>query len=126
MTRGKNFVGQITPSIIDGEYIRCHFSQPAPIEVAGKQRGVRLFPGDDTPRVFRDCCLVNCEVPPGSTIIGGNTAIKVVRALTGSDTITVDGEEIVLEYYADIIHGRVNPDTLAYEDKTVPEEVEVK
>ncbi|MBN2560632.1 MAG: hypothetical protein JXQ75_06855 [Phycisphaerae bacterium] len=75
MTKHKNFAGKTTPAVIDVEYRDCNFSQRRPEERDGKKVGVRLFPGDDTPRTFIRCNLVNCEPPPGSTLVTCNTAI---------------------------------------------------
>ncbi len=80
MTEKKNFSGQTTPKIKDTEYRNCNFSQPDCVDDAGKMRGVRIFPGDDTPRTFIGCNMVNCEPPLGSTQIDCNNAI--VRRLT--------------------------------------------
>ena len=67
---------------------------------------VRLFPGDDTPRTFENCNLVNCEVPPGSTVIKCNTTIRRTLVPTSTDEIVVDGESIGNTIYHDIIYGR--------------------
>lgn len=75
MTEKENFSSQVTPKIKDKEYQNCNFGQPDCVEVAGKMRGVRIFPGDDTARTFIGCNMVNCEPPPGSTQIDCNNAI---------------------------------------------------
>ena len=116
MTRNKNFNGQPTPSIIDTGYEFCNFSQPQPVDVGGKMQGVRLFPGDDTPRTFINCNMTNCEPPPGSTLTGCNTTIVEKNILSGaSDKITIDGVNIVEEHHINRIHGRFNPDTQKYD-----------
>ncbi len=97
MTERKNFSGQATPSIIDTEYQRCNFTQTLPDPNLPNR--VRLFPGDDTPRTFFRCNLVNCEVPPGSTVIKCNTSIVASNMLIGSITITVDGKSGSIEFY---------------------------
>ena len=126
MTRRKNFKGQVTPRIIDTEYVECNFVQPAPINVAGKMRGVRLFPGDNTPRTFEECNLINCEVPPGSTVIHCNQAVVEYGIVTSSDRVQVDGGTIaVVEHHVNRVHGRQHPDTLEWEDKDTPDEIEV-
>ncbi len=99
----KNFSGQATPSIIDPNYIRCNFAQtlPDPNVVNGPNEPdrVRIFPGDDTPRTFFRCNLVNCEVPPGSTVIKCNTSIVAPNMLIGSITVTVDGKSSSINFY---------------------------
>ena len=122
MTKGKNFSGQPTPSIIDTEYRRCNFSQPAPIDVAGFKRGVRLFPGDDTPRTFVNCGMMNAEPPPGSTVTGCLTVVKQMGVVTSTDTITIDGASETVEHHSDFVHGRFDPATGGYEDFPVPDE----
>ena len=125
MTEGKNFSGQPTPSIIDTEYRRCNFSQPAPIDVAGRKRGVRLFPGDDTLRTFVQCNLMNYEPPPGSTVTDCLTVVKEVRVVTSTDTITIDGESETIQYHRHRVHGRYDPATGGYIDLPTPEETEI-
>ena len=90
MTEGKNFRGQATPSIIEGV-----------------KKGVRLFPGDDTPRTFISCNMVNCEPPPDSTQIGCNNAI-VERDVVYSmdDLIEIDGEVISGTQLKDVCYGK--------------------
>ena len=122
MTEGKNFSGQPTPSIIDTEYRWCNFSQPAPIDVSGKKRGVRLFPGDDTPRTFVNCGMMNAEPPPGSTVTDCLMSIKEVGKVTSTDTITIDGVSETVEHRSDFVHGRFDPATGGYIDLPTPEE----
>ncbi len=97
VTERKNFSGQATPSIIDTEYQRCNFAQTLPDPNLPNR--VRIFPGDDTPRTFVRCNLVNCEVPPGSTVVRCNTSIVAHNMLIGSITITVDGQSSSVEFY---------------------------
>ena len=97
VTERKNFSGQATPSIIDTEYQRCNFAQTLPDPNLPNR--VRIFPGDDTPRTFFRCNLVNCEVPPGSTVTKCNTSIVAPNMLIGSITITVDGNSSSIEFY---------------------------
>lgn len=96
-TERKNFSGQATPSIIDTEYRRCNFVQVLPDPNLPNR--VRIFPGDDTPRTFFRCNLVNCEVPPGSTVIKCNTSIVASNMLIGSITITIDGKSSSIDFY---------------------------
>ncbi len=122
MIVGKNFSGQPTPSIIDTEYHWCNFSQPAPIDVEGSKRGVRLFPDDDTPRTFVNCGMMNAEPPPGSTMTDCLTCIKEREKVTSTDTITIDGVSETVEHHSDFVHGRFDPATGAYEDFPVPDQ----
>ena len=104
VTKGKNFSGQVTPSIIDDVYENCNFAQPAPVDTAGVMTGVVLFPGDNTSRTFTDCQMMNCEPPPGSTITR-KCKLRAKQVHVDSDTITVDGISFELKFYADIIYG---------------------
>lgn len=122
MTEGKNFSGQATPSIVDTEYRWCTFSFPAPIDVAGKKRGVRLFPGDDTPRTFINCGMMNVEPPPGSTLTRSRVIIKGFGVVTSSDTITIDGASETVEHHSDFVYGKYDPATGDYVDLATPQE----
>lgn len=106
MTENKNFRGQATPSIIDTEYLNCNFSTMNCIDVGGVKKGMRLFPGDDTPRVFINCNMSNCEPPPGSTQINCNTSISEKAVEVGSEDLEIDGEIIKIKDYANIYYGR--------------------
>lgn len=97
MTERQNFSGQVTPSIIDVEYKRCNFSQI--LSDPNLPNRVRLFPGDDTPRTFFRCNLVNCETPPGSIVTKCNTSIVAYDMLIGSITVMVDGKSSSIEFY---------------------------
>ena len=97
LTERKNFSGQVTPSVIDSEYRNCNFAQTLPDPNLPNR--VRIFPGDDTPRTFYRCNLVNCEVPPGSTVIKCNTSIVASNMLIGSITVTVDGKSSSIDFY---------------------------
>ena len=121
MTKYKNFSGQTTPDIVDDVYEQCNFSQPAPADDGGTKKGVRLFPGDDTPRTFIDCNLVNCEPPPGSTVTGGNTTIKDLDVVIDSDTVTIDGESVTLNNIGSIVYGHFNKETQQYDYLDTPE-----
>lgn len=100
MIEKKNFAGMTTPPEIDLEYRNCNFRQEGQPDGLGGWMPIRIFPGDDTPRTFFECNLVNCLPPPGSTLIRCNTQLCEYDR---------DG--------ADHIHGRVNPQTLARETK---------
>ena len=119
-----NFTNEPTPSDIDTEYRFCNFTQKVPLDVGGKKRSVRLFPGDDTPRTFFHCNLTNAEPPPGSTLTSCNTTVAAWRVPTTADTITVDGESVALQHHATFIYGRFDPDTWSYVDLPIPEEHE--
>lgn len=122
MTSNQNFAGQTTPSVIDTEYERCNFTQFGLRDDAGKKRGIRLFPGDDTPRTFTRCNLVNAEVPPGSAIIDCNTTIRESGILVGSDDMVVDGEVFRVEHHSDFVYGHFDGDSGLYVDLALPEE----
>lgn len=125
MITRKNFSGQPTPSIVDAEYKNCNFLQPIPIDVSGNKQGVRLFPGDDTPREFTECNLVNAEPPPGSTLRRCNTIVKEYYLLSSTETVTVDGESVTLEHHKDVIYGRYNAATGTYDYLPSPQEIEI-
>jgi len=126
MIEGKNFMGVPIEDIPkDTEYRHCNFSQPQCIDVAGQKKGVRLFPGDDTPITFIGCNLVNCEPPPGSLIMGkSNSTIKEFQAKDSTELITIDGFDIDVDSYVDIIYGRYRDG--AYEYLSTPTKVPVK
>lgn len=106
-----NFSGMITPSVIDSEYVECNFSQPAPIDVAGSKKGARIFPGDDTPRTFTRCNLVNAEPPPGSTINECNTTIMEIGLVDSVEDIIVDGVVVgTVTHHKNVVHGRILSD----------------
>ena len=128
MISGRNFTGTDIADIpVDTEYQRCNFSRRAPIDIGGGvMRGHRLFPGDDTPRTFTDCNLVNCEPPPGSTVVRCNTTIVDTRIVSSTETITLpDASEIVVEHHSSIFYGKYNPATETYDDEVTPVETEI-
>lgn len=107
MTEKKLFVNQDTPSIIDTEYRNCNFGHDNPIQDGSSWKGNRLFPGDDTPRTFISCNLINCEPPPGSTVIGGNNAILQPKVFDYAENgIVIDGQPIVINHYKRIVYGK--------------------
>jgi hypothetical protein len=107
MTSNKNFSGQSTPSIIDDTYYRCNFTQPQPVFYRdGSAHGVRLFPGDDTPRSFLECNLTNCEIPPGSTVEECNTAVVSRHQAIATEEVIVDGRAVTrTTKEGNIMHG---------------------
>lgn len=125
MTTEKNFSKTPTPSIADGHYLRCNFSQLQPVDSGGGvMRGVRLFPGDDTPRTFEECTLTNCEVPPGSTIIRGARIIRETFIILRTDTITIDGVPEDVDVIGHRTHGTFG-EGMNYIDLPAPIEEEV-
>ena len=124
MTEHKNFTNQPTPRIVDKEYRFCNFTQTESVDVAGKKRGIRLFPGDDTTRTFINCNLTNCEPPPGSTLVKCNTTIVAWGIPTTQDVITVDGESVVLQHHSTFVYGRFDPVAWEYIDLPSPDEHE--
>lgn len=118
MTENKNFCGQVTPSIIDIEYERCNFAHKNCID-DGQKKGVRIFPGDDTPRTFRNCNLTNCELPPNSTTVSCTTAILESCAYVDSDTVEIDSEVIEVKNYATIIYGNYRDGEYIYRSAPV-------
>ena len=126
MIKNDSFIGQTTPSKIDIEYRNCTFSQPAPIDDNGDKKGVRIFPGDDTPRTFFECNLVNCEPPPGSTLTNCNTTIRDSNLLVNTDTVTIDGQSTNVEERVDRIYGRFNPTTFEYDYKPSPIDIPIE
>lgn len=107
MIERKNYSGNPDPDVGgETEFTRCNFTQPEPVLDGSVYIGVRLFPGDDTPRTFIDCNLVNCEVPPGSTVTRGNTTIRRTRVQTSSDELVIDGVTLTTPIYQDVIYGK--------------------
>jgi hypothetical protein len=88
-------------------YKNCNFSIPNCVDDGGHKKGVRLFPGDDTPRTFINCNLINCEPPPNSTLTGCNTAI-IDRGVGVSteDAIEIDGTAIECTQLKDVVYGK--------------------
>ena len=124
MISQKNFTKIPVAEIpVDTEYFQCNFAQAAPIDVLGKKRGTRLFPGDDTPRTFTRCNLVNCEPPPGSTLVDCNTWIVENNVVMSTDNVRVNGgPNLKIDHHSHLTHGRWNPDTESYDDETIPHE----
>lgn len=113
MTKGKNFSGQSTPSIVDDTYYRCNFAQPQPVFYRdGSAHGVQLFPGDDTPRTFIECNLTNCLVPPGSTVEDCNTAVVSRNIATITEEVEVDGRIVTRAIKeGNVMHGHYDEST---------------
>lgn len=120
MIKGKNFQKTLIGDIPkDSEYQKCNFSRQNCIDDAGQKKGVRLFPGDDTSRIFIECNLVNCEPPPGSTVIDCNTAIRENTIEVGSENIEIDGDIIEAKEYVNMIYGRYHNGQYVYKASPV-------
>ena len=131
MTKNKNFSNQATPSVIDTEYQDCNFAHTNCIDDAGQKKGVRIFPGDDTPRTFIDCNVTNCEPPPNSIIKKANgnlTGPSIIERMVvvATDTVTVDGNSITVDEYADRIHGSLFEGVYSYHATPIDIPREVK
>jgi len=113
MTKNKTF-NTPTPSIVDVEYGYCNFRQPAPWGDGPNKIGVRIFPGDDTPRIFRYCTLINCELPPGSIAEHCNTALVVTGIVVSSEDVIIDGETITVEDFVSRTYGKYDAATEGY------------
>lgn len=122
MTERENFSGQVPPLIIDDEYRNCNFSQPQPLDVGGLKRGVVIFEADTTPRTFVDCNMTNCEPPPGSICTNCNLTIAERNVATTTETVTIDGEDIVLQHHSNFIHGHYDSVAETYRDLDTPRE----
>lgn len=126
MISKKNFSGVPVGDIpVDTDYFSCNFVQDQPVDNAGSWEGVRLFPGDDTPRVFTRCNLLNCEPPPGSTVIDCQTGIIVRRQPSVADTVTIDGVTLTAQRYEDVAYGKYNAQTESYDYYPTPIRYEV-
>lgn len=107
MTEKNNFSNQDTPPIVDTEYRNCNFSHTSAVQDGSNWKGHRLFPGDDTPRTFIHCNLINCEPPPGSTLVKCNCAIIRPEVSDFTDEpIEIDGETITVNHYKRIVYGK--------------------
>ena len=123
--RDKNFSNMDPATIpVDLEYERCNFTQTVPDTSGANPTGVRLFPGDNTARTFRNCNLVNCEPPPNSTLISCNTSINEYGVFDYTETITVDSVVASSrDFTKSVNYGRYNPDNGQYEYHPTPIEV---
>ena len=110
MQVNKNYRDLQTPSEVDTEYVGCCFAQSQPVDIEGVKTGVRLFPGDDTPRTFTKCNLANCEPPPGSILVKCNTTLITRQVLVNTSTIVINEQEVIVGDEVDIIHGRYDQD----------------
>lgn len=125
MTENKNFSWISTkPLIIDTVYKNCNFSQHQPVEVGGKMQGVRLFPGDDTPRTFINCNLTNCVPPPGSTLTKSAPTIIGKNVIANTEEVDIDGEIIEVHDYVNRIYGSWWEGEYTYHD--IPIDIKVR
>lgn len=122
----KNFSNQQTPSVIKLEYHNCNFTQTQCAWKDSKAVGVRLFPGDDTPRTFINCNMTNCEPPPGSVTTNCNTAICERNLVIENEDIVIDGFSIVVDKKRVFRkHGHYDAVAQTYAYLPVPQDVEV-
>jgi hypothetical protein len=117
MIRDKNFTDWDVNDIpVDSIYKNCNFTQRTPDTSGPNPVGIRLFPGDDTPRTFDHCNMVNCEPAPGSILINCNTAINEYGLDAHTEEIVVDTVVVSSHTFKKMrLHGRLNPTTLQYE-----------
>ena len=127
MIENRNFSNLDVAAIpLDTEYRRCNFSRFT-ADLGPPIVGTRLFPGDDTPRTFVECNLVNCEPPPGSTLVRCNTTLLERDHLIDTDSVTIDGNLVATVQRTGVrIHGRYNGDTESYDYLPAPDVVEDK
>ena len=83
-----NYSHMATPTVVKAAYEGDNFSQAV--------ANTRIFPGDDTPRTFTRCNLVNCDLPPGSTKIDSMHG-HLVRDAPNDIEVVVDGTTITEE-----------------------------
>ncbi len=126
MISEKNF-SNMDPTLIpvDASYERCNFSRSQPLQTGPPALGVRLFPGDDTPRTFTDCNLFNCEPPPGSILNNCNTWIVSTGEIGPVDELIVDGVvQHTTQYHDRTMYGKYTTAGYVYEPTpvTTPED----
>ena len=128
-TEEKNFADMPVAEIpVDSEYRRCNFSRKQPDTSGASVVGHRLFPGDDTPRTFIECNLMNCEPPPGSTLVKCNTWIIETLQPSYTEDLVIDGVvEDTQQFYERTVHGKYDADAGDYDrtgyPQTMPENV---
>ena len=107
-------------------YRRCLFSRGDPFDDNGVKKGHRLFPGDDTPRVFIDCGMQNIEPTPGSSVAGQTRCDVIELAVAFTEEIEVDGVVVSSEEFHDsIYHGTWDTQTETYDRTGAPSSVPV-
>jgi len=110
VTKNKNFMDQIVPSIKDTVYEDCQFAFRIPNEKTGRKIGVPLLI-DGVRRIYIRCNLCNREVDPNAIVIDCLTVIKEFNVDAGSGKLK------------DIIYGRYDPDNNTYDYKVIPEDL---
>jgi hypothetical protein len=109
---------------VDSEYVDCNFTRLQPDMSGAQPVGVRLFPGDDTPRTFIRCNLINCEPPPGSSVINCNTTISEYGVFDFEETITIDTVVVsTTTHEKQVVHGRYDPVAENYVYEVAPIEI---
>lgn len=104
----------------DSEYRGCMIKFDAPDTSGASPAGNELWPGDNTPRTFIDCNLINVAPPPGSTLIRTNATVIEYGIAAGSDTLTVDSVLIhTTNYILNRTYGRYD-DTATYVELGTP------
>lgn len=93
------------PKVDEYRNIVIKFNQP---DTSGPSPvGKELWPGDNTPRRFINCNLINVAVPPGSELIATTAQIVEYDIPVGSDTLTIDGVVLHTSNYTENrTHGR--------------------
>ena len=114
--KSKNFSLQESPKIIAEEYHNCNFSQLKP--------STRIFPDDDTPRIFVECNLVNAVPPPGSTLEKCNTTQVNKMVEDGTQDLEVKGETVSIKKYKNQILGHL--DTKTFKLVSKPKDIFVR
>jgi len=106
--RHQNYSGKLTPDVIDVRYEHCNFSQPQPAESGGKKIGVRIFPLDNTSRIFADCNLNNCELPPGSIKEGRCTQKVIERGVVKTTSLITVNAKLMggVKEYVNVLYGK--------------------
>ena len=110
----KDFSGLAIADIpADTEYRHCTFSRPAPLDDGqGGKVGHQLFPGDSTPRTFRNCIMANCVPPAGANVVDCNLVLAEYLIPTTVDEVVVDGVVVSRwQHYDAVIYGRTDPAT---------------
>lgn len=127
MTISKKNFTDFAPGTIpaDTEYVLCNFTQRVPDTTGPNPVGVDMFPGYSGPvMTFRNCNLINCEVPAGSIIENCNTNVMEFDLPDFEETITVDGNVVsTRQFTKNRLYGRFNPQTGVYEYRQTPVEL---
>ena len=127
MTRRRESFVDVDPFSLpdDVEFIECNFMRTAPDKSGADPVGTRLWPGDDTPRTFIKCNLINCEPPPASNLVRCNTFVVEygVPDPANDDVVFVDGIEVGRRrHFKRILYGRWNNDLQEFQHLATPRE----